>query len=81
MINFPVKCFYNEPEKQIYSFYKEGDAFIIDSENLENYDHQKLCNIGQAALFLRNALIIQSGFRILFFKLQMDEDLEINQWK
>lgn len=37
--NFPVKCFYNGPSKEIYTFYKEGDAFIINSEDLESYEH------------------------------------------
>ena len=81
LTNFPVKCFYNESDKEIYSFYKEGDTFVIKANDLEDYVYQKICNIGQAALFLSNALIIQSSFKIKFFKLTYDEDLEITQWK
>ena len=27
--NFPYKCFYNDERDEIYSFYRQGQAFII----------------------------------------------------
>jgi hypothetical protein len=27
--NFPLKCFYNDDDHEIYSFYRQGEAFII----------------------------------------------------
>lgn len=27
--NFPLKCMYNDEDEEVYSFYKQGEAFII----------------------------------------------------
>lgn len=33
--NFPYKCFYNEDEQVVYSFYRQGQAFIVPT-NIES---------------------------------------------
>ena len=35
--NFVYKCFYNDEKNEIYSFYRQGEAYIINAENLEDY--------------------------------------------
>ena len=31
--NFPYKCFYNEDEQVVYSLYRQGQAFIVPTNN------------------------------------------------
>ena len=35
--NFPLKCIYNEDSEEIYSFYRQGEAFIIPKGNAKGY--------------------------------------------
>lgn len=37
--NFPYKCFYNEDSQTVYSFYRQGHAFIVPTNN----NSLKLC--------------------------------------
>lgn len=36
--NFPVRCFYNKNEKLFISFYKHGQRFIINSDDINSFD-------------------------------------------
>lgn len=40
--NFPYKCFYNEEKKEIYSFYRQGQAFkvFVKDENPAKWTYQ-----------------------------------------
>lgn len=41
--NFPYKSFYNPDKNQIYSFYRQGEAFIInDPSEPSNYKLEKM---------------------------------------
>jgi hypothetical protein len=40
--NFPYKCFFNEEKSEIYSFYRQGQAFIIDSNDSSKYTFDRM---------------------------------------
>jgi hypothetical protein len=40
--NFPYKCFFNEEKKEIYSFYRQGQAFIIESKDCSKYSLDRM---------------------------------------
>jgi hypothetical protein len=35
--NFPFKCMYNDELGEIYSFYRQGEAFIVKQHDAEDY--------------------------------------------
>ena len=35
--NFPYRCFYNPDKDEVYSFYRQGQAFIIPVSDPTNY--------------------------------------------
>lgn len=35
--NFPYKCFFNEEKREIYSFYRQGEAFTVNPDKPEEY--------------------------------------------
>ena len=80
--NFPYKCFYSEEKNQVYSFYRQGQAFIIDASDSAKYtcDRMTEMDLGQMYLIYEKALIARSSGDILFFKLEMDEELEREKW-
>ena len=41
-LNFPYKCFWNETQHEIYSFYRQGESFRI---KLEENDYSKVVEI------------------------------------
>jgi len=40
--NFPYKCFFNEEKEEIYSFYRQGQAFIINSKDCSKYTYDRM---------------------------------------
>lgn len=40
--NFPYKCFYNDEKNEVYSFYRQGQAFCINPSNLEDYRFERM---------------------------------------
>ena len=40
--NFPYKCFYNDDKEEIYSFYRQGQSFIIKSDNMMDYTFDRM---------------------------------------
>lgn len=38
MKNFPYKCFYNDDLQEIYSFYRQGQYFVVDRNNVAKYE-------------------------------------------
>jgi len=40
--NFPYKSFYNEEKNEIYSFYRQGQAFIIDGTDCSKYSYDRM---------------------------------------
>lgn len=70
--NFPVKCFYNPDLNEIYSFYKEGQIFIINADNIQDYfmEQQPMTDFGQIMYSQKhNVIVTQSSARITFYKI------------
>jgi len=69
--NFPYKSFYNDEKDEIYTFYRQGQCFIIKGNNSEEfrYDRMTDMDLGQMYLVYNKALIARSSSDILFFKL------------
>ena len=40
--NFPWKCFYSETREEIYLFYRQGQTFNIDPNDLGEIKYQKI---------------------------------------
>lgn len=68
--NFPMKCFYNHLKNRIYAFYRQGQAFCIDPENLENYRFEYITDLdlGEMEMIYGEVLVSTCSNRILFFK-------------
>ena len=88
MKNFPYKCFFNDETKAIYSFYRQGDSLIINSDNASEYRHDRMTelDLGQMFLVYNKALIARSSGDIVFFKREMVEPEDgigapIKKWK
>lgn len=80
--NFPYKCFYNAEKAQIYSFYRQGQAFIINSDEPSEYKYEKMTDmdLGQMVLFNGEALICRSSCKVLFFKQTKALDTGEESW-
>ena len=50
--NFPFKCFYNNDENKIYSFYRQGEFFNIDVENLDKFVHDDCTDMSLGDMYL-----------------------------
>ena len=81
--NFPQKCFYNEDKNEVNAFYRQGQAFTIPLNDPENYLEDDISDreMGQMFMFNNKALIVNSSSKILFFKQEMDENMERYRWK
>ena len=68
--NFPYKCFFNDLRNQIYVFYRQGQVFTINADDLTKYRFEQMTDLdlGQMVLIKGEALIARSSSRILFFK-------------
>lgn len=84
--NFPYKSFYNDDKNEIYSFYRQGQAFKINAKNSDPNDWtwsvEKMTDsdLGQMYLIYNRALIARSSSNILFFKQTWDEVNEKWKW-
>lgn len=81
--NFPYNCFYNDERNEIYSFYRQGQSFIINAEDMENYEFDRMTekDLGQMYLVFNTALVARSSSDILFFKIEKNIDTEKREWK
>lgn len=87
--NFPYKCFFNEEDNEIYSFYRQGQSFIIKLKDVKGedwgqkflYDRMTEMDLGQMYIVYNKALIARSSSDILFFKLAEDENTKTQKWK
>ena len=76
--NFPYKCFYSEEDNEVFSFYRQGQAFRIPITEIESprnagkpeYFLEQIIDkdLGQMYLVNGKALIARSSSQILFFK-------------
>jgi hypothetical protein len=80
--NFPYKCFYNEEKNQVYSFYRQGQAFCINPDNLEDFRFERMTemDLGQMVLIYGEALVARSSSRVLFFRQEYDKVLCVTKW-
>ena len=83
--NFPLKCFYNSDKNEIYSFYRQGDYFIINADLPDHYEFGQIKDIdvlGQAILVYNEALIIKGSSEICMYKLVYKEkNSEERHWE
>lgn len=77
--NFPYKCFYNEEENEVYSFYRQGQAIIATQDK---YTVQKMTDLdlGSMFLFKNRALIARASSEVCFFKIKITEEGE-KKWE
>lgn len=75
MKNFPNKSFYSEEKDEIYLFYRQGNAFIIDPNNVSNYKYEKIIDkdLGDMVLLWGQAMICRSSSSVYFFKRVFDK--------
>lgn len=80
--NFPMRCFYNHLKNRVYSFYRQGEGFCIDPENLENYRFERIIELdfGEMELVYGEVLVVRCSNRVLFFKQIWDKMEEITKW-
>mmetsp|Transcript_801 Transcript_801/g.1008 ORF Transcript_801/g.1008 Transcript_801/m.1008 type:complete len:398 (-) Transcript_801:899-2092(-) len=81
--NFPYKCFYNDEKNEIYSFYRQGQSFIINGSDSQDYLYDRMTelDLGQMYLVYNQALISRSSSDIYFFKIEFDEVKNRRVWK
>lgn len=81
--NFPYKSFYNPEKHEIYSFYRQGEAFIVNPDEPAEYKLEKMTNqpLGQMVLVYNEALIVRSSTKILFFKQVKDIETGEENWE
>jgi hypothetical protein len=76
--NFPYKCFYNDEDDEVYSFYRQGQAIIATKEQ---YTVQKMTDLdlGSMFLFKNRALIARASSDVCFFRVKMTEE-GVKKW-
>jgi hypothetical protein len=52
MKNFPVKSFYNDDEDEIYSFYRQGEALIIQPHDMLQYTVNDMTDAELGSMYL-----------------------------
>lgn len=50
--NFPNKAFYNVELDEIYSFYRQGDSFVINAQDVTKYEYKKMIDLDIGEIFL-----------------------------
>ena len=73
--NFPYKSFYSEENDEIYTFYRQGQAFTMKPDDIANYRFEKIIDkdLGQMVLMYGEALAVRSSSKIYFFKQEKDK--------
>ena len=68
--NFPYKSFYSQENHEIYCFYRQGQAFIINPDKISHFRYETITDkdLGDMVLFQGEALIVRSSSNIYFFK-------------
>ena len=74
--NFPYKSFYNTDDNEIYSFYRQGEAFIVHGDDAQTVKFEKMADqdLGYMYLINNKALVARSSSKIVFFKIVEEED-------
>ena len=94
--NFPYKTFYNYDDHEIYTFYRQGQAFSLklssnrdvqfngaDPNDVSDHRFEDIYDndLGQMFLFNNKALVARSSSKIIFFKQEKDEVTQKVSWK
>ena len=69
--NFPFKCMYNDDDKEIYSFYKQGESFTIKETDAKLFTMDRITDrvLGTMYLMYNKALVAGTSDSTTFFKL------------
>jgi len=80
--NFPYKSFYSEEKHEIYCFYRQGQVFTINPDDVSSYRFEQMVDkeLGQMVLIYGKALIVRSSSEVLFFKQVYDKVTETSSW-
>jgi hypothetical protein len=75
-------CFYNHLKNRVYSFYRQGEAFCIDPQNLENYRFERITDLylGEMQMVYDEVLVCSSSNKVVFFKQIWDKMEELTKW-
>ena len=74
--NFPYKCFYNDELGEVYSFYRQGHAFVI-TEKDHRMNKMTDLDLGTMYLIYNKALVSRTSSEVNFFKIDEEDGL----WK
>lgn len=82
-LNFPYKCFWNETQSEVYSFYRQGQSLRVkvDPKNLneiKEMQFEQITDVDLGTMFLikETCLVARSSGNILFFKRIWDDKTE-----
>lgn len=80
--NFPVKSFFNADLNEVYSFYRQGQAFTINLNNLNEFRLEQLSSqdLGEMFMIYDKSLVVRSSSFVLFFKQVEDEVTGKRSW-
>ena len=78
-MNFPIKSFYSSITNCVYTFYRQGQCFTVNTSNTTEckFEQLPLNDMGTMYLLFEKALVVRSSSTILFFKI----DEETGLWK
>lgn len=81
--NFPYRCFFNDERNEVYSFYRQGQSFMVDADDASKFSLERMTDqdLGQMFLIYNTALIARSSSSILFFKVEKELETEVRRWK
>lgn len=73
---------YNDELKEVYSFYRQGEAFIVKEGDATNFQMDRMTDRVLGTMFLMYNKIIVTGTSdsTSFFKLKYDKVLERRVW-
>jgi hypothetical protein len=72
---------YNDDDREVYAFYKQGEAFIVPLNDANNYIMDRMTDtIGTIYLIYNKAIVAGTSDCTSFFKLEWDEILERRKW-
>jgi hypothetical protein len=80
--NFPYKSFYSEEKNELYCFYRQGQAFTINPDDVTKYRVEQMTDkeCGQMVLIYGKCLVVRSSSQVLFFKQVYDKVTESSTW-
>ena len=80
--NFPYKCFYNDVEDEVYSFYRQGHALTIQPNDASKYTLQKITDqdLGQMFLVFNQLLVARTSSNVTIYKYEQNDETKEWEW-